>query len=318
MTSFFNAEDRLTAEDSPSLARRRVRLALRELREAANLTQAQVAEATDFSMSKVIRIESGEVTIAPNDLRALLPVLGVSAPERIEAMVNDAKIARSRPRNQWWSESRFKDHVPEALRRFVQFERTAVTLKLFGNYLVPGPLQTESFARAVLHRWQDNGRFSLTAEDVEMRLEARMRRREALLGRTDAPEIHVLLDESTVLRLNGSAKILADQLTDTLSLVKAGKIILRVIPFDSLEAPLPTIGTFDLLYLNASRSDEDAVIYYERDVHDGVIEDAAEIAYYRQTFEKMWESSLDEQATIALVQSRLPKPGAGKLSREKT
>jgi len=306
----------LTAEDSPSLARRRVRLALRELREAAGLTQAQVAEATDFSLSKVIRIENGDVTIAPNDLRALLPLFGVTAVERVETMVADAKTARSRPRNQWWSEARFKDHIPEALRSFVQFERTAVTLKLFGNYLVPGPLQTESFARAVLQRWQDKGRFSLSATDVEMRLEARMRRRAALLGRADGPEIHVLMDESTVLRLNGSAKILADQLADTLSLANAGKIVLRIIPFDSLEAPLPTIGTFDLLYLDSSRSDEDAVIYYERDVHDGIIEDPAEAAYYRQTFEKMWESSLDEQATIELIQSRLAQLGAGKMNKD--
>jgi transcriptional regulator with XRE-family HTH domain len=57
--------------DSPTVARRRVRLAIREARDAAGLTQGEVAEATEWSHSKVIRIENGEVSISPNDLRPL-------------------------------------------------------------------------------------------------------------------------------------------------------------------------------------------------------------------------------------------------------
>ncbi len=64
--------------DSPTVARRRVRLAIREARDAAGLTQSQVAEAMEWSHSKVIRIENGEVTIYPNDLRPLLSYLRVS------------------------------------------------------------------------------------------------------------------------------------------------------------------------------------------------------------------------------------------------
>ena len=62
----------MTSPESPAGARRRVRLAVREAREARGLTQGQVAEAMEWSQSKVIRIESGEVTISPNDLRPLL------------------------------------------------------------------------------------------------------------------------------------------------------------------------------------------------------------------------------------------------------
>ena len=47
------------AEDiSPTVARRHLRLALREAREAANLTQLEVAEQMEWSLSKVIRIEN--------------------------------------------------------------------------------------------------------------------------------------------------------------------------------------------------------------------------------------------------------------------
>ena len=58
--------------DSPAIARRRVRLAVRDARLDKKLTQSEVAEAMEWSLSKVMRIESGEVTISPNDLRPLL------------------------------------------------------------------------------------------------------------------------------------------------------------------------------------------------------------------------------------------------------
>ncbi|MFI7601372.1 helix-turn-helix domain-containing protein [Actinoplanes sp. NPDC049681] len=63
--------------DSPTVARRRVRLALREAREAAGYTQLDVAEQMEWCLGKVVRIENGDVTNAPNDLRPLLTYLTV-------------------------------------------------------------------------------------------------------------------------------------------------------------------------------------------------------------------------------------------------
>jgi transcriptional regulator with XRE-family HTH domain len=81
---------------SPTVARRRVRLALREAREGNGLTQGQVAEQMEWSLGKVIRIESGEVSISVNDLRPLLTFLGVNRAE-IDSLVADARIARTHP-----------------------------------------------------------------------------------------------------------------------------------------------------------------------------------------------------------------------------
>ncbi|SNY57323.1 helix-turn-helix domain-containing protein [Paractinoplanes atraurantiacus] len=54
--------------DSPTIARPRMRIALREAREAADVTQVQVADEMEWSLSKVIRIENGDVAISQNDL----------------------------------------------------------------------------------------------------------------------------------------------------------------------------------------------------------------------------------------------------------
>src|SRR2546430_9024966 len=81
----------MATDDTPAVARRRVRLALRRAREDKRLTQTQVAEAMEWSLSKVMRIESGEVSVSPTDLRALLPLLGVTDGP---AMEQDRKSTR--------------------------------------------------------------------------------------------------------------------------------------------------------------------------------------------------------------------------------
>src|SRR5918993_950856 len=94
---------------SPTVARRRVRLALREAREAAGRTQLEVAEEMEWSLSKVIRIENGDVSISPNDLRPLLAYLGFRDRAQINSLVADAKIARTRQHVSWWQGPEFKD-----------------------------------------------------------------------------------------------------------------------------------------------------------------------------------------------------------------
>lgn len=66
----------------PAVARRHVRTVSRKTRKALHLTQAEVAEATDWSLPKVQRIEKGDVTIAVNDLRPLLRHFGIDAGNR--------------------------------------------------------------------------------------------------------------------------------------------------------------------------------------------------------------------------------------------
>jgi transcriptional regulator with XRE-family HTH domain len=288
--------------DPPTVARRRVRLALRQARELMGATQSDVAEAMDWSQSKVIRIESGEVSISPNDLRPLLGYLGIKDRERVDALMADAKASRTRgrTRHDWWQESPFREHLTPATRRLIEFEQVAVAARYFSIYIIPGPLQTRSFAEAVLKKWQ----FGLSDEDVAIRLDTRMRRRADFLARTDSPHVSVLLDESMVLRPIGGVAVLAEQLADLLQLIEQGRITVRIVPF-SIDAPLPTYGTYDLLYLNANGDDDSAVIYREIDFFDEIVEDKSKAGDHRFRFDELWNASMDERATTALIRDRL-------------
>src|ERR1700760_1374648 len=101
----------MAEEVSPAVARRRLRLALREARESAGRTQQEVAEQMEWSLSKVIRIENGDNTIAPNDLRPLLTYLGVKDRELFASLTATAKIARQRQSAAWYRKAEFRDSL---------------------------------------------------------------------------------------------------------------------------------------------------------------------------------------------------------------
>src|SRR3954454_25012159 len=135
--------------DSPTVARRRVRLVLRAAREAADYTRLDVAERMEWSLSKVIRIENGDVTIAPNDLRPLLSFYGIKERNTVSDLLTSARIARARQRQAWYQAQEFRDHLSDATRRHIEYEAEAVAVRSYSIYYLPGYLQTEEYATAL-------------------------------------------------------------------------------------------------------------------------------------------------------------------------
>jgi hypothetical protein len=254
----------------------------------------------EWSLSKVIRIEGGEVSISPNDLRPLLGYLGVRDRATIDLLIADAKISRTRQRRFWWQEERFRQHLTPAYQRLLEFEQEAVAIRYFYVFLPPGPLQTRRYAEASIRQWSD----VLSPEDIAVRVEARMRRRQAILDRPDPPKLSVILDESLVLRPYGGKAVLLDQLTDLHRLADQGRVNLRIVPF-TVESPPPTWGTFDLVYLKADGDDENAVIYREFAASDEIVEDRGRAEQYHASFDELWNAAMTEAETLDLLTRRL-------------
>src|ERR1035438_7020947 len=105
---------------SPLMLRRRLRTELRTARLESNLTQEQVARAMEWSMSKINRIEKAKSGISANDLKVLLPFLGIKDKKRTEELIELARAARESP---WWS--RYKDVAPEKLLELIDYESAA-------------------------------------------------------------------------------------------------------------------------------------------------------------------------------------------------
>jgi transcriptional regulator with XRE-family HTH domain len=289
----------MTHPESPAGARRRVRLALREARLAMKLTQGEVAEAMEWSQSKVIRIESGEVTISPNDLRPLLGHLGITGKAATD-LLQDARAARRR--QMWWDEPRFREHLTNASRQLVQYELEAVAARYFTNIMIPGRLQNDAYAAAVLHSYQGEG--DLSPEAAAALLDARKRRHTELIGRRSFPETQLLLDEAVLHRRIGSAQIASDQLLELLRLSRVKPLSIRILPFTS-EPPPPAIGPFEILILPATGAD--AVLYRESHINDEIVDDPKNVGRHLAIFEQYWHAALDESTTAHMIEENAKK-----------
>ncbi|GAA4596378.1 transcriptional regulator with XRE-family HTH domain [Actinoplanes octamycinicus] len=285
--------------DSPTVARRRVRLALREARERADLTQLQVAEEMEWSLSKVIRIENGDVSISPNDLRPLLTYLGIKERSTIADLIADARIARKRQRQAWYQAPEFRENLTDATRKLIEYEIEAAQMRSYSVYFVPGPLQTPAYAAALMTRYEDE----LSDSQRERRIAARQLRRDALLGRAASGEVRILvmLDESVLRRTIGGPVVFAEQLSELRRLAAENTVTIRMVPF-TLDAAVTNNAMFDLLTLG-----EGEVLYRETGLGDELNEDRDVTGKHRARFDKIWDEAADEAATLAFIDDQIQK-----------
>ena len=274
-------------------------MALREARESMGKTQLEVAEEMEWSLSKVIRIENGDVSISPNDLRPLLAYLGVKDRSRLAALISDAKIARTRAHVSWWQESRFRD-LSDALKRYFEYESVATAVRSYSIRYIPGPLQRSEYAAALTGSLDDELHEGLINQIVE----ARRVRGESFMARVGRPlEYYAVLDEAVFMRSTGGAVAFAKQLTDILDLANAGRIHIRMLPF-SLNVPIANNASFDLVSLG-DPSGGNEVMYRENGVADELIEEPLATSRHLRRFNKLWQVAAPEVDTIDFIGNRI-------------
>ncbi len=93
------------------------------------LTQGQVAEAMEWSLSKVARIEAGEVSVSTDDLRRLLRFFGIVDSVQVRDLVEATKLSRAR--RKWWDEASKQRTLTPALRQLIQYEADAKSIHCF-------------------------------------------------------------------------------------------------------------------------------------------------------------------------------------------
>ena len=275
------------AVPSPVVQRRRLRTELRKARQEAQLTQEQVAEAMDWSLSKIIRIENGSVGISTNDLKALLRHYKTIDLERTDELVALAKAGRERS---WWSG--YREVAPPSLLQLVGYESAAFNIRNFQTLFVPGLLQTEEYARTVIRELHGPTRH------LETLVEIRMKRQE-LLDWADPPWLFFILDEAVLRRLIGGKAVMRRQIRRLIEITDRPKVTVEIVPFSAgvhpgLKGPFvviefPDPEDDDVLYLESAL---DAVI--SRDLPE-------EVPVYREAFEVLRKLSLGPDGSLAYL-----------------
>ncbi|MGW3464825.1 helix-turn-helix domain-containing protein [Streptomyces olivaceoviridis] len=204
---------------------------LQELREAAGLSREEAARVLRVASATVRRMEMAEVALKIPYVQVLVTTYGVPE-EEADAFV---RLAEEANQPGWWQ--RFHDVLPDWFSLYVSLEGAARVIRSYEPHFVPGLLQTEEYARAVM----EAGTVGQTSpETVERHVSLRMER-QRLLEREDPPHLWVIMDE-TVLRRPVSVRpeVLRDQLDRLLEYAVRDRVTLQIAEF----AAGPHPGTY--------------------------------------------------------------------------
>ncbi len=278
-------------EHSPTVRRRRLALELRRLREAARLTCEEVAEHLECSASKISRVETGRVSVSPRDVRDMLELYGVPAGQR-ESLV---QLARDSRQKGWWHA--YSDTMQPQMATYIGLESAASEIRIYEVSLIPGLLQIEDYARAVIRA----GMVNSPAEDIERRVALLMARQPAVV-REDPPKVWAVLDEAALRRRVGGAGVMRLQLEHLLAQAALPNVAVQVIPFGG--GAHPAMGRPFIILVFPERVDTD-VVYLEDLTSALYLEDVAEVDRYNVFFNHLRATALSFDDSAAMIASVL-------------
>ncbi|MDA8372476.1 MAG: helix-turn-helix transcriptional regulator [Nocardiopsaceae bacterium] len=264
---------------------RRLSAELKRMREEAGISSAEVAERMGWNQTKVNRLERGEwKRLKEDDLRRLTKLYGVNDPEKQEALVSMARQASAKG---WWA--RYSDVLGSGA--YVALESTTSGLRFYGGMLVPGLLQTQNYAKAIIHGYGVSD-----AAEIQRRLEARLLRQE-LLEQQDR-SIHAVIDEAALRKDIGGRLTMSEQLIHLCLLNQKDNVTVRVLP-DSVGAHPGLGGHF--VILDFPHEQDEPVVFID-DAHNGLfLEEPEEIASYTMIYDSIRDLSLSVEESDAYM-----------------
>jgi transcriptional regulator with XRE-family HTH domain len=230
-------------------------------REAAGMTQKELADAINYSPSTVAMVETCR-RLPKQDLA-----------ERCDEVLKTGGLLGRIRRHSLRVEA-----LPEWFRAWSGIEQQATTIRTYQPTIVPGLLQTEGYARALLR-------------DDE-RVMARMDR-QAILRQEDAPTVVAIIDESVLGRVIGSPEVMHDQLQRLAD--PAAVVRVHVLPADA-ETHMGVDGSFVLATLDGR-----TIGYADTPLHGVTREDPEVVSGARERWEALMIEALPHRQSRDLI-----------------
>ena len=276
---------------SPTIRRRRLGAELRRRREVAGVTIEVVAEQLECSASKISRIETGHTTATPRDVRDMMVIYGVTGVACDELV----QIAREARQKGWW-------HPYSAVLTgaYVGLEAAARTVRAYEQQVVPGLLQTEDYARAMIRA----ARPDISTDEVQRRVRVRLGR-QSLLVQDDPIDLWVVLDEAVVSRSVGGDAVMRAQLGRLIEAAELPNVTLQVLPFEA-GAHAGMDGTFAIL--DFPEANDPDVVYAENATGGLFLEKTDELRKYIFIFDHIRAAALRPEDSVALLAKLAKEP----------
>ncbi|MFF3503613.1 helix-turn-helix domain-containing protein [Streptomyces sp. NPDC003247] len=207
--------------DNPSARQMRLGAELRKLREYAGRTAREAAGLLSTDQAKISHIEAGRLGISEERIRRLAVFYSCDDVKLVDAL---CAIARESRGQGWWEA--YRGILAPGFLDMAELEQHATHLRALQPMTIPGVLQTEDYARAIY-----GGHIpGLPADEVDVRVEFRLKRRQ-ILERTAPPPFTVVVHEAALRMRIGGRKVARAQLGHLLEASERPAVTLRVIPF---------------------------------------------------------------------------------------
>ena len=275
------------ATPSPTVRRKRLGIELRRLREQAELTCEDVGRRLECSGTRISRMETGRISVRPGDARELLEVYGVTG-AAADALVQLAREAR---RKGWWHT--YSRVLPHWFEPYIGLESEAVRLRDFQPLVIPGLLQTEDYARAVLRAAPLAGGSAEIDRLVDLRME-----RQKILGQDGPPNLWVVLSESVLRVQVGGPAVMRAQLLRLAEVAERPNVTVQVLPYTTA-AHVHPVSPFTMLEF-ADTADP-AVVYLEHLTGSLFLENEDEVRRHRVVFDHLCAEALDTGQSADLI-----------------
>ncbi|MFD0360386.1 Scr1 family TA system antitoxin-like transcriptional regulator [Nocardia sp. GCM10030253] len=273
---------------SPTVARWELVLRLRELREQRGFDSATFAKRVGFTPANWSHVEKGRRVLTTNTIGPVLELLEVDAEEREELL---ALLEASKQRG-WWAKSAAL--IGPELQRLYGMESGAQSIRSYDSLVVPGLLQTEDYARALI-----SADVMIRPVQVEQLVAIRMRRQERLRG-DNRIELTAVIGEGTLLQQTGGPKVLYGQLEHLAELIdELDSIEVRVIPFAATAGAVLGGSSFHLIDFAGEQLPTFG--WAESAVFGGAVDDPEQVRDLSFAYVRALEQSLNRDESLALI-----------------
>ena len=284
---FLQAEVHVPRTTGPTIARWQLARELRTLREAAGLSHNQIADVLGCSDWKIYKIESGDVGVGRPDLLVMLDSYNVTD-ERVRGSLLD--LQKQGKERGWWAKF---GQLPAPYSMYIGLESAATEVKNFELAAIPGLLQTEDYARALLAAQG----LVLDPAQIEKRVQVRIARQACL---NDEPNLNLwtILDEGALRRQIGGKAVMRDQLDQLIKASQLPNVTVQVLPFAEGGHP-GTLGSIAILEF--PEEVHSPVAYVESFAGDAYMEKEDDLRRANMVFTHMHAAALSTTKSVELI-----------------
>ncbi|MFE6738930.1 helix-turn-helix domain-containing protein [Streptomyces tubercidicus] len=281
----------MPAGGRPTVRSRRLGGALRRYREAAKLDQQHAADHIVGSKAKISRIESGQVTARPGDVRLLLELYGVEDPEIYRQL---EQLARDSNKRGWWV------NYPWALdpqyADYITLESDATYIRTWQPLFMPGLLQTDGYIQALLQA----GVAAPGAEAIERATTGRRERRKTI--EEGGARYAAVVWEPVITAPMPSVDVHRDQLLHLVNVAQRRNVSFQVLPLAEWQAA-HRASHFVMFSFGAEPAPE--AVAFDSTTSTVFVEELEDMAKHSEIFEELRSAALTPTQTLSFLRDQL-------------